>query len=231
MCKDWLIVSNLFNYFHIQLCFNRLGWIDENKVNRTHFTLIELNKSKKCVPRPDIQHIWWYGERLWGFKQKIGPTGIWEEKGVLWQCDDTHQNSGEICPAKKYNLNHSAERSKRKEKWRTIVVGVTGFKLTIFMFSLIRWSCNLVNVLFEVLLTCVPKDFVRRCFVAENKSNSRKSASMPFQTLSRISQEWSGAEQNPSVRNLVSPYRMYRICQVPSKFQLQRFRRSRPKPF
>ena len=40
---------------------------------------------------------------------------------------------------------------------------------------------------------------------------------------SRISQERSGAEQNPSVRNLVLPYRM---CIVPSKFQLQRFRRS-----
>ena len=31
---------------------------------------------------------------------------------------------------------------------------------------------------------------------------------MPFRTLSRISRERSGAEQNPSVRNLVSPYRM-----------------------
>ena len=31
---------------------------------------------KKCVPRPDIQHIWWYGERLRGFQQKTGPTGI-----------------------------------------------------------------------------------------------------------------------------------------------------------
>ena len=32
--------------------------------------------------------------------------------------------------------------------------------------------------------------------------------SMPFRTLSRISQERSGAEQNFLVRNLVSPYRM-----------------------
>ena len=31
---------------------------------------------------------------------------------------------------------------------------------------------------------------------------------MPFRTLSRISRERSGAEQNPSVRNLVLPYRM-----------------------
>ena len=30
----------------------------------------------------------------------------------------------------------------------------------------------------------------------------------PFRTLSRISRERSGAEQNPSVCNLVSPYRM-----------------------
>ena len=49
---------------------------------------------------------------------------------------------------------------------RSILVGVTGFKLTISMFSLIRWSYNLVEVLFEVLWTCVSKDFVRRCFVA-----------------------------------------------------------------
>ena len=35
-----------------------------------------------------------------------------------------------------------------------------------------------------------------------------ESASMPFQTLSRISRERSGTEQNPSVRNLVSPYKM-----------------------
>ena len=59
--------------------------------------------------------IWWYGERLRGFQQKTGPTGIREEKGVLWQCDDTHQNSVEICPIKKYS--YSAERSKRKEEW------------------------------------------------------------------------------------------------------------------
>ena len=65
-----------------------------------------------CVPRPDIQHIWWYGERLLGFQQKIGPTGIWEEKGVR---DDTHQNSVEVCPVKK--CSDSAERSKRKEEW------------------------------------------------------------------------------------------------------------------
>ena len=53
--------------------------------------------------------------------------------------------------------------------WRSIVVGVTGFKLTISMCSLIRRSCNLVevSVLFKVLYTCVPKDFVGRCFVAE----------------------------------------------------------------
>ena len=38
---------------------------------------------------------------------------------------------------------------------------------------------------------------------------------MPFRTLSRISQEQSGAEQNPSVRNLVSPYR---ICQASFSF-------------
>ena len=31
---------------------------------------------------------------------------------------------------------------------------------------------------------------------------------MPFRTLSRISRERSGAEQNPSVRNLVSPYKV-----------------------
>ena len=33
---------------------------------RTHFTQIELNKSKKVSSRPrhDIQHVWWYGERL-----------------------------------------------------------------------------------------------------------------------------------------------------------------------
>ena len=31
---------------------------------------------------------------------------------------------------------------------------------------------------------------------------------MPFRTLSRISRERSGAEQSPSVCNLVSPYRM-----------------------
>ena len=30
----------------------------------------------------------------------------------------------------------------------------------------------------------------------------------PFRTSSRISRERSGAEQNPSVRNLVLPYRM-----------------------
>ena len=33
----------------------------------------------------------------------------------------------------------------------SIVVGGKGFKLTILMCSLIRWSCNLVEVLFEVL--------------------------------------------------------------------------------
>ena len=37
------------------------------------------------------------------------------EKGVLWQCDDTHQNLVEICPIKKYS--YSVERSKRKEEW------------------------------------------------------------------------------------------------------------------
>ena len=44
----------------------------------------------------------------------------------------------------------------RADDGRSIVVGVTGFKfikLTISMCSLIRWSCNLVEVLFEV--TCV----------------------------------------------------------------------------
>ena len=36
----------------------------------------------------------------------------------------------------------------------------------------------------------------------------KREYSMPFRTLSRISQERSGAEQNPSVSNLVLPYRM-----------------------
>ena len=56
---------------------------------------------------------------VWGETARLStedwPTGIREEKGVLWQCDDTHQNSVEICPIKKYS--YSAERSKRKEEW------------------------------------------------------------------------------------------------------------------
>ena len=40
---------------------------------------------------------------------------------------------------------------------------------------------------------------------------------MPFRTLSRISRERSGAEQNPSVGNLVSPYRM-----CPASFSFSR---------
>ena len=56
----------------------------------------------------------------------------------------------------------------------------------------------------------VPKDFVRRCTsLRRNKVDRGKArASIPFRTLSRISRERSGAEQNPSVRNQVSPYRM-----------------------
>ena len=36
----------------------------------------------------------------------------------------------------------------------------------------------------------------------------KREYAMPFRTLSRILRERSGTEQNPSVRNLVSPYRM-----------------------
>ena len=36
----------------------------------------------------------------------------------------------------------------------------------------------------------------------------KRDARLPFRTLSRISRERSGAEQNTSVSNLVSPYRM-----------------------
>ena len=43
------------------------------------------------------------------------------------------------------------EMAGRTGSGRSIVVGVTGFKLMISMCSLIRCSCNLVEVLFEVL--------------------------------------------------------------------------------
>ena len=65
---------------------------------------------------------------------------------------------------------------------------------------------------------CAPKDFalfgvasLRRNKVDRGKARS----SMPFRTLSRISRERSGAEQNTSVCNLVSPYRM---CPVSFSF-------------
>ena len=67
----------------------------------------------------------------------------------------------------KASLRPSQHHVRTATAWRSIVVGVTGFKLMISMCSLIRWSCNLVEVLFEVLWTCVPKDFVWRYFVAE----------------------------------------------------------------
>ena len=51
------------------------------------------------------------------------------------------------------NVFKRAEKGTPKSRI-SIVVGVTGFKLTISMCSLIRWfwSCNLVEMLFKVLI-------------------------------------------------------------------------------
>ena len=47
--------------------------------------------------------------------QKISPTDIGEEEGVLQQCDDTHQNPVEVCPVKKHS--DSVERSTLEDEW------------------------------------------------------------------------------------------------------------------
>ena len=49
---------------HMPKSLAQLHAENEREKNTLNAALIELNKSKKCVPRPDIQHIWWYGERL-----------------------------------------------------------------------------------------------------------------------------------------------------------------------
>ena len=47
--------------------------------------------------------------------------------------------------------NHNRSNPSKALGGRSIVVRVTGFKLTISMSTLIRLSCNLVEILFEVL--------------------------------------------------------------------------------
>ena len=47
-----------------------------------------------------------------------------------------------------------------------------------------------------------------RCGEIKLIAEKREYAISTFRTLSRISRERTGAEQNPLVRNLVSPYRM-----------------------
>ena len=64
-----------------------------------------------------------------------------------------------------YNLVGTGEAVRGK----CILVIVTGFRSMISIACLHHWfcKCNLVHILFEMILTCVPNDFVRRRFVTE----------------------------------------------------------------